>query len=262
MSDCSHLDSRITPFVDGELPPDEQQALTGHVAACPACRAAVAAERAVRTLIASRRAELTAPTAPSGLKARCSAVMSAGPAPVLPMSPARPAARASRWRDRVMPLAMAATLVLMVGGAFLYTATRASTRVLAAELAMDHEKCLRLNRLLGTNDSPAAVEASMASIFDWSMRLPDTAAHEDVSLVGSRPCLYGEGKVAHIMFTYDGQLVSLFMLPRESRRDQVVAIFGHEARIWSDDERTFVLVSRESTQGMDRMAALVRTTIR
>jgi hypothetical protein len=153
-------------------------------------------------------------------------------------------------------------LLVAVGGAFIYLATRSSSRVLAAELALDHEKCFRLNRLLGTRHSPTAVEASMASMFDWNVELPDTAELNDLSLVGSRPCLYGEGKVAHIMYMHKGQPVSLFMLPRESRPAELVKVFGHQAQIWSEGDRTFVLVSRESPAEMEQMAALVRTTIR
>lgn len=127
---------------------------------------------------------------------------------------------------------------------------------------MDHEKCFRLNRLLGTQHSAEKVEAAMASGFDWNVQLPETGAHEDVSLVGSRPCLYGEGKVAHIMFMHNGQPVSLFMLPRESRSDELVQVFGHRARIWSEGNRTFVVVGRESAPEIEEMAALVRTTVR
>ncbi len=102
----------------------------------------------------------------------------------------------------------------------------------------------------------------MAAGFGWNLRLPDTSSHEDVALVGSRPCLYGEGKVAHIMYTHNGKPVSLFMLPREARADQLVEVFGHRCRIWSEGDRTFVLVARESVSEMDQMAALVRTTVR
>jgi len=116
-----------------------------------------------------------------------------------------------------------------------------------------------LNRLLGTHNSAEAVEAEMASGFDWNVQLPDEA---ELNLVGSRPCLSGEGKVAHIMYTYNGQPVSLFMLPRDTRASELVQVFGHRARIWSEGGRTFVLVARESASEMERMAALVRTTIR
>ena len=53
MPDCSRIDALVTPFVDGELPQAEQQAIAGHIAACPPCCAKVAAERSVRALISS-----------------------------------------------------------------------------------------------------------------------------------------------------------------------------------------------------------------
>jgi len=123
-------------------------------------------------------------------------------------------------------------------------------------------RCFRLNRLLGTQHSAETVQASMASMFDWPMQLPDTAGHQDVNLVGSRPCLSGEAKVAHIMYRYHGQPVSLFMLPRERRAPESVQVLGHRARIWSEGDRTFVLVGDQGDAGLDEMTALVRTTIR
>jgi len=56
--------------------------------------------------------------------------------------------------------------------------------------------------------------------------------------------------------------VSLFMLPRESRADELVQVFGHRARIWSEGDRTFVVIGRESAPEIEEMAALVRTTVR
>jgi anti-sigma factor RsiW len=264
MPDCSHIDALVTPFVDGELPPGEQQAVATHITACPPCRAKVDAERAVRGLLQARRPDL-APPAPVALKARCALMCSRSSAtarPVPSSSPIPHPSAWSRWRARPASLALAATLLLAVAGAFLYQATRSSSRLLAAELTMDHEKCFRLNALLGTKHSPETVEEAMATGFDWNVHLPDTTDHTDVSLVGSRPCLYGEGKVAHIMYRHNGQPVSLFMLPRETRADQMVEVFGHQARIWSEGDRTFVLVARETAPELEQMAALVRTTIR
>jgi anti-sigma factor RsiW len=264
MPDCSRFESLVTPFVDGELPQDEQQAIATHLTACRACRTRVAAERAVRSVLRARRADLSSPPAPPLLKARCALLRSHAPTAV----PLRADGAASTrrpgtvWRARVAPFALAATLVLAVTGAFIYQATKSSSRVLAAELAMDHEKCFRLNRLLGTQHSAENVEAAMASGFDWNVQLPATDSHADVSLVGSRPCLYGEGKVAHIMYMHNGQPVSLFMLPRVSRANELVQVLGHRARIWSEGDRTFVVIGRESAPAIDEMAALVRTTVR
>jgi len=264
MPDCSRIDPLVTPFVDGELPQDEQQTLTQHITACPSCRGKVMAEQAIRSVIRTRRSELSGPPAPADLKARCARLQSS-PVPAAPSVKAEPtnirSFRPSAWRARLAPFAVAAT-ILLVAGAFIYQATRGSSRVLAAELTMDHEKCFRLNRLLGTQHSPERVEAEMASGFDWNVHLPDDSGQGELNLVGSRPCLSGEGKVAHIMYTHNGQPVSLFMLPSETRASELVQVFGHKARIWSEGGRTFVLVSRESAPEMERMAALVRTTIR
>src|SRR4051794_25404569 len=139
MPDCSRIDPLVTPFVDGELPQDEQQTLTRHITACPACRGKVMAERAIRSVMQARRAELSGPAAPASLKARC-ARLDSRPVPATPSIRSKsrgvPSLRASAWRDRVAPFALAATLLLAVGGAFIYQATRSSSRVLAAELTM------------------------------------------------------------------------------------------------------------------------------
>ena len=44
--------------------------------------------------------------------------------------------------------------------------------------------------------------------------------------------------------------------------DELVKILGHQARIWSAGDRTFVLVADESAPEMERMTALVRNTLR
>ena len=224
----------------------------------------VEAERAVRALMQARRADLSAAPAPPSLKARC-AELASRKAAVVPFPVHAPAAAASRpgaWRARLAPVALAASVVLAAGGLLLYQATRSSARVLAAELTADHEKCVGLNAVLGTNHTPDTVEAAMLSGFGWSMRLPDTSPGSDVALVGSRWCLYGEGKAAHIMFRHRGEPVSLFMLPGETRTAEQVEVLGHRARIWSEGDRTFVLLAGQSEQGLDQMAALVRTTVR
>jgi anti-sigma factor RsiW len=263
MPECSRIDPLVTPFVDGELPPGEQLTVIQHIEACPPCRARVAAERAIRSLMTRCRPELNATPAPAELKHRCALLKSRPPATLEPFRPARTISSGrSLWRTRLAPFALAAALVLAIGTAFLYQATRSSSRLLAAELALDHQKCFRLNALLGTQDTVDTVQASMSSWFNWNVQLPDIAAHQNIALVGSRPCLYGEGKVAHIMYRHNGQPVSLFMLPRTARQDQLVQVFGHQCRIWSEGDRTFVLVARESPSEMERLATLVRTTVR
>ena len=170
MPDCSRIDPLVTPFVDGELPQEEQRSLTQHITVCAACRGKVMAERAIRTLMRACRTDLSSPAAPADLKARCARLQSR-PASVVSLrteTPVVSVSRSSIWRARLAPFALAATLLLAVGGAFIYQATRSSSRVLAAELTLDHEKCFRLNRLLGTQHSPTAWICSWPSP-DWGL---------------------------------------------------------------------------------------------
>ena len=117
-------------------------------------------------------------------------------------------------------------------GAFLQQATRYSSRLLAAELAVDHVKCFTANGVLGTHDAPAAVESSMLSAFGWNLHLPEQLDASGYQLVSARRCLYGEGRAAHLMYHEQGRPVSIFMLPDRVRPEELVEVFGHEAAIW------------------------------
>jgi anti-sigma factor RsiW len=279
MPNCSSIDLLVTPYIDGELAAADRDTVADHLRVCPPCHARVAAERAVRHLIQERKGALSARCAPESLRAKCSEYARQRP-PALPHAlpprrafeapsrvesaagAARPAPRES-WRTRLAPLALAASLVLIVAAAFLYQLTEQSSRVMAAELAADHVKCFAMNRVLGTNQGAAVVESAMASAFGWDLRLPaEAAARAGLELVGARPCMYGEGKVAHIMYRHQGQPVSLFMLPNAVRRRELMRVLGHEAAIWCVGNRTFVLVSREPTAEVERMASFVQASLR
>ena len=161
----------------------------------------------------------------------------------------------SPWRARLAPLALAAMLVLVVGGAFLYQVTDNSALVMAAELTADHVKCFTMNAVLGTQQTPEVVEQSLASGFGWHARLPQQPDRAGLELVGVRSCLYGQGRVAHIMYHHNGRPVSVFMLPSKTRPEELVDVMGHEAAIWSVGDRAFVLIGRVSRAEVERMAS-------
>ena len=254
MPKCTSIDPLVTPYVDGEIGPRDRQVIDEHLRACPPCHARVAAEQAVRSLIRAQKSVLCADRASATLRARCTGARLASG------SPSRAAPRT--WRSRSMPFAMAASLILIVMGAFVYQLTARSAQVLAAELTADHLKCFGINGILGTHDEPAAVERSMVSGFGWHMRLPDAVERAGLKLIGARPCLYGEGRVAHIMYRHNGEPVSIFMLPRRTRPEEVVQVMGHEAVIWSAGDRTFVLISREPHAEVARVASFVQAALR
>jgi anti-sigma factor RsiW len=284
MRSCESIDPLVTPYIDRELPDEDRQAVDRHLRACPPCYSRVVAEQAVRDLVHARQPELNKIEAPPSLHARCAALTigltadrdrddvvrpavrgqvvplplpaKAGPPPTGGPRSAPPA-----WTARLAPFALAASLVAVVGGAFVYQATKRSTRVMAAELAADHVKCFAMNAALGTRQAPSAVESTMLSSFDWRMHLPADPSRAGLELVGARPCLYGEGKIAHIMYRHQGRAVSLFMLPGTERAQGLVDVLGHEAAIWCVNDRTFVLVSRGPKEDVERLAAFVRSSL-
>jgi anti-sigma factor RsiW len=263
MPNCSSIDSLVTPYIDGELTAADRQLVEQHLSRCAPCHSRVVAERAVRELVQERKPMLCRDHAPAILRTHCAAAARFHSAATNPgrASAASDRPTAAAWAAWLAPMSAAATLIVIVGGAFLYQATARSSHLLAAELAADHMKCFAMNAVLGTHQSPDAVQSSMASSFGWNMRLPLGAEREGLELVGSRPCLYGEGKIAHIMYRHNGEPLSLFMLPRSARPEQLVETLGHECAIWSSADRTFVLVSRESPADVRRLAKYVNASM-
>jgi anti-sigma factor RsiW len=255
MSDCTSIDLLITPYVDDDIDAAERRRVDEHVRRCPPCHSRVAAERAVRHLMHDRRAEIARQTASPELLARC-----------LALRAVRAAGPARTWRGRMKPFAIAAGLVLVVGGAFVFEATERSTRLLAAELTADHVKCFGMNALLGTNADAAAIERAMASTFGWDMHVPESQ-DAGLELVGARPCFYGKGKAAHLMYRHHGQPLSVFMLPQFTRpghsesNPEMVDMMGHEAAVWSQGGRTFVLIAKEPEQEMSRVISVVQSAL-
>jgi anti-sigma factor RsiW len=268
MSKCPSIDPLVTPYVDGELPAAERTLVDEHLHRCPPCQSRVAVEAAVRELVHARKPGLTAPRASASLRAQCSELVNQrrdASAARLPMQVPRPsAARAlsvwwvAPWRLKVVPLALTASLALLVGGAFLYLGTQYSARLLAAELCADHMACFAANNLLGTREAPGAVERSMQTAFGWQLRLSEQFDASGLEVVGARRCFYGEGKVAHLMFRDQGRPVSIYMLPNSVRREELVEILGHEVVIWASGDRTFALITRGSREEAARMASVVK----
>jgi anti-sigma factor RsiW len=252
---CPGVDPLVTPYIDGELPPADAVAVDEHAAVCPPCRSRIAAERAARDLLRTRQVELQAP-APANLRERCARLATHADSPDVP------AARRAPLTTRLAPLALAATLVLIVGGAFLYRMTQISTRVMAAELTADHLKCAVMNSVAGTPQSASIVESSMASRFGWHAELPEHPEEAGLELVGARPCLYGEGTMAHIMYKHRGSTVSVFMLPRSHRREEHLGLLGHQAAIWTAGDRTFVVIARKSQEELERIAGFIHDRLR
>jgi len=254
MPNCHQIESLVTPYVDDDVSAIDREVVDRHLRECPECLSRIRSELAVHDLLRKRKPVLEAACAPPALRRRCSSLGDSR-APV--------AGWMASWRPRLVPALLTASLVVVVGGAFLYELTERSARVMAMELTADHVKCFQvINNVLGTRHEPGAVESSMSSRFAWEMRLPEHPEQAGLELIGARPCLYAEGLAAHIMYRHNGEPVSVFMLPRKTRGEEQIEVLGHQAAIWSVDNRTFVLIAREPRAEVERMTAFVHGALR
>jgi anti-sigma factor RsiW len=250
MPRCRDVELLFTAYVDGEAAPPERATVDAHLHACPPCRDRVAGERAAREVLRARRSSLR-PCASNALRTRCAAQRIA------------PAIRGGVLTRRAWaPLALAAAVLLAVSGALFFAGN--SVEVLAAQLAVDHVKCFQFSPERGAVD-PLAEARKWEAGYGWALKVPASAAAEQLELLGVRRCISSEGRVAHMMYRWRGQPLSVFVLnsrvrgrPGAGEVNEIVDKLGEQAVIWSRGDRTYAVVARRPAPGLQEVARYVR----
>jgi anti-sigma factor RsiW len=244
---CRRTTDRLTPYVDEALPPAERADVEQHLNACPPCRVSAKQEQGGRTVLRERADKLRSEPLPPGLRTRCAAI-------------AHEHARAASgsWRTRLIPASLVVALVLLTAFAILPLATARSNTLLAAQLTADHAKCFRVFPPPGGDLDARAAEERLASLYGWDIHVPPSSPRDGVRLLGVRRCLYGDGRVPHLLYDADGHPLSLFVIEGIARPGADVTAFGHRSRIWSRGSTTFVLVSPASAGDLTRAVSYVR----
>jgi anti-sigma factor RsiW len=238
MPSCREIDPLFAAYVDGEATADERAAVDAHLKACPKCRHQTALQAIVRDTV---KEKLCRPSAPDALRERCRAAARTGTLPF------------GISRSTFTSISMAAALTIVLGGVLLYSLTGLSPTVLAAQLTLDHVKCFAVD----SAQAPVDVQASEQQYerdYGRHVELP-RADIAGLQLVGLRRCFCGEGAAAHAMYRLDGRPVSLYVIPGAHRERASTDVFGHDALIWSKDNTTYVLVSKEPRAALEALAA-------
>lgn len=249
MSKCRDLEPLLAPYVDGEAPADQRASVETHIERCPPCRARVEDERAACAILHARRDGLRA-CAPDALRARCAAHGHG----------ARLGALLARrpW----IPLSLAATLLLAVGGVFVLGLNN-NVEALTAQLTLDHVKCFKLPRGSAASD-PVQAGRQWAADQGWNIQVPDSSAAQQLEFVCVRRCFVTEGRTAHLMYKWRGQPLSVFVLPHavgDADRRALVERFGHEAVLWNARGRTYVVLSRGRPAELDGVVGYVKASV-
>jgi anti-sigma factor RsiW len=234
---CEHLDPLFAPYVDGEVASSDRAAIDAHLAKCPPCRDRVAEQRTMCRVLAARRSTLR-PCAPADLRDRCAAHAAAAKAGGFPGR----AVFSKKW----VPFSVAATIALAVAGVFLFSPNN-KVEALAAQLTVDHMTCFQFApERLHHADAPAAEREWMVKQH-WGIHVPASSATNELELLGVRRCGMSSGRVAHILYKWRGKPLSVFVVPRTmpaALPREAVDKFGHEAVMWSDRNRTYVILAR------------------
>jgi len=264
---CADLDERLAPYVDGEDAPVWRRAVDAHLAKCPPCRADVEAETAARDLVRAHRGELSA-RAPETLRARCAGLSTSSstlPTPADSGTVLRPPASGLRFGGqavlrRWVPLSLAATLVLAVAGVFLF-GLNARVEALAASLAMDHTRCFKVYGT-GTDADSGAAERAWQQDQGWPITIPQNEPAQQLKLVNVRRCFTTEGRSAHMMYTWRGEPLSVYVLQGDTGRDRIVHKMGAQAVVWCANQRTYAVVASDTTSDLTSIVDYMRTRVR
>ena len=252
MSKCRDLDALFAPYADGDAADGDRASVEAHLERCPPCRDRVAIQRSVRDVIVARRSTLR-PGASEQLRARC---VGHARASTQPASAVRRIIL-QKW----VPLSLAATLVLALAGAFFY-GLNDNVEALAVQATLDHMTCFQLapERLAHADASAAAHD--WAEKQGWAIEIPASSSSSDLELLGVRRCTMSSGGVAHVLYKWHGQPLSVFVVPHSFRalREQreLAEKFGHEAVVWSGGDRTYVLLARAQPSELTPVVRYVR----
>ena len=266
MSKCDDLEPLFAPYVEGDAPVGELAAVEAHLDRCPPCRERVAGERAVRDVLIARRSGLRV-CASEHLRAKCAAY--AAPVRLGPFQRLTGfgATSPKPWRTPVrawIPWSLAATLVLAVAGAFVF-GLNDQVEALAAQLTLDHVRCFQFAPERLTHVDPGEAGRAWAASQGWPLQIAASSPGTQLELLGVRRCFMSGGRVAHVLYKWRGEPLSVFVVPQMMRRrrvNEIVEKFGHKAIVWSAGERTYVVLARGRPSDLEPVLGYVRANAR
>lgn len=290
MKSCRDFDALVTPYIDGEVTPEQCAAIEAHLSACQPCRRRADAEAGARTIVRRCRDTLREP-APASLHAACRKLAREASSVDEPVQVQAAWPDATAGRDATSPTAtragagggmgaavddgplaasapttgarrnwrvwlpLAATVLLAVAGVVAFGLVSERSTALAQQLATDHLRCVKL-----TLGKPAADRLQMAERWQksrgWFVALPASSPTDDIEFIALRRCLHGRGEeMAHALYRHQGRLVSLFIFPDDGRWGAKREIMGQRATIWSQHGRTYAVVDDGSPADVERLVA-------
>ena len=236
MKNCRDVEPLLAPYVDGDVAPEDRAAVDAHIDACGPCRGDLDAQRAARELLLARRTAIRE-AAPAALRARCAATAR----PQLH----GPAVQSRTRLIRRLPLAAAATIVLALAAVVGFGLNN-KVQALAFQMTIDHVKCARFNSSATAVD-PVQAGEQWTSKFGWPLSVPASSQPAGLELRAVRRCGVTDGRVAHLIYDWRGEPLSVYVLPSKVIDSTAhTQRFGHDSVMWSQNGRTYVVLTDTS----------------
>jgi anti-sigma factor RsiW len=240
----------MTPYVDGEAAAADRAAVEMHIHGCGHCRDLVAAETAARDVVSARREDFRE-TASDSLHAKCAAHAAWN----------RQRRRAMPVLRRWLPLSVAATLFLAVAVVFGFGLNH-KVQALAFQMTLDHVKCTRFANTSAPVDAASAGQ-QWGATYGWPLRVPASSPSTGLELRAVRRCGVTDGRVAHLMYEWHGEPLSIYVLPEKviGEPEEVVQRFSHDSILWSQNGRTYVVLSQARRPELDGVVRYVKANV-
>jgi anti-sigma factor RsiW len=254
MANCREIEAKLAEYVDGLQADAERAAVESHLQSCPPCRARADGERAAHDLVCARRDTLR-PPAPDSLRERCSAQRRF-------VTPAAPLVARTPW----VRFSLAAS-VLLAAGLFVLFGWGSSVETYAAQLSADHLKCFQYP----PEDSPPPDVTLLGKKWQatngWGLKVAGSSLAEGLTLLGIRRCGSSRGRVAHILYKWNGEPLSVYVLNHRfdhsatAAHDHDVTRLGEHAIVWTEHDRTYAVIADRRLPDLQRVAGYVRRSI-
>ena len=239
---CTESRAHLHAYLDQELDLPGVVAIDQHLAGCPACKALVAQQLALRSGI-RRHAEYH--EEPAALADRIRAKIGAGAGDASPRIP-RPAWRWPSLGQWLPAGAAAAAAAVISWTAAIQYAGVSADQIVAEQVIAGHARSVVTSRLVEVASSDQhTVKPWLSSKLDFSPPVPDLAG-AGYPLAGGRLDYLDRRPVAALVYRHRQHVINLFVWPdgKSARgRPEALAKNGYNVLRWSDAGMNFWAVS-------------------
>lgn len=245
---CNDILHQLDAYVDGETSPEWTRLIEDHLPGCPVCQTRVDELRALSRIV---RSGLSSERAPSDLWSRIDAEL---PPTVGPTSARR---EAGWWRRTARPLALAASVALLlgIGSAVSFWQWRADYSVIAAPV-QDFTTYRLSGRALDVESrDPIEVEGWFEARL--AFELPRVKARiAGFDLVGGRLCWFLDRRISALAYERGDDVISVYVMadhdlalpeatfePRLAMSRSVHQVDSVNNMIWHRDGLIYTIVS-------------------